>query len=459
MIREKPQVMPSSHSFIRSVGVLMSGTVIAHSITALALPVLSRLYSPADFSVLAVFSGLLSVLSVAACLRFDIAIPIPDNDTDAVNVLALALNSALLVSVLIAIPLLLMPETIANRLNQPILQPYLWLLPPSVLLAASSSALQSWFVRKKKFSLIASSRVSQSVGGTGTQVGLGFGGIAPLGLLVGYIMNTGAACIVLGYDLVRAKNRVLQTISLPRMRAMAVAHHRFPKYSTLESLSNSAAIQVPIIIIAAVAVGPEAGYLMMAISVMQAPMALVGVAVGQIYISQAPDEYRAGKLGDFTSEIVGRLLKAGIGPLLFAAIVSPVAFPFVFGEVWRQAGQLIVWMTPWFIMQFIASPISMALHVIGHQRTALYLQIFGLITRVATVWIVGALAVNWVAEAFAISGFVAYLAMLVVVLRAVSVRFEQLLQGVVKSLPHVLMWSVIGTGTVIVFHAIHRLIR
>ena len=57
--------------FLRAVLVLVGGTAFAHAITALALPILTRLYSPADFSTLAVFSSLLSIVAVAACFRFD----------------------------------------------------------------------------------------------------------------------------------------------------------------------------------------------------------------------------------------------------------------------------------------------------------------------------------------------------------------------------------------------------
>ena len=71
-----PAVAIAKNTFIRAVAVLVGGSAIAHGITAVALPVLTRLYTPADFSVLAVFSGILSVVSVAACLRFDIAVSI-----------------------------------------------------------------------------------------------------------------------------------------------------------------------------------------------------------------------------------------------------------------------------------------------------------------------------------------------------------------------------------------------
>ena len=67
----------SEGGFRHSVGVLVSGGVLAHGITALALIVITRLYTPADFSVLAVYGSLLTIISVLACLRFEVAIPLP----------------------------------------------------------------------------------------------------------------------------------------------------------------------------------------------------------------------------------------------------------------------------------------------------------------------------------------------------------------------------------------------
>ena len=456
---EDPPNKKKPVGLIRPVGILVSGTVIAHGISALAMPVISRLYSPADFSVLAVFSGILSVISVAACLRFDIAVTIPDNDTDAVNMLALALNSAVIVSVLLCIPSLLMAEKVSLLLNQPNLQPYLWLLPLGVLLAATYSAFQNWFVRQKQFRLIATSRVGQSFGAVSTQIALSFAFAAPLGLLVGYILNSGAACLVLGWNLFKAKDKLWKAISMHQMRAMAETYYRFPKYSTFEALGNSAAIQVPIVMIAAVSVGPEAGYLTMAMYVLQAPVALIGTAIAQVYLSRAPEENRAGQLGRFTADIFGKLLKTGTGPLLFAAIISPVTFPILLGEEWRRAGHLVVWMTPWFVMQFIAYPISMALHVSAKQRTALILQIFALITRVGVVWVFGSVAANWVSEAYAISGFAIYSVYAAVVLHAVSIKKRDLTRCFLESLPYLFAWVVFGYITTLGIDTIIRFFK
>lgn len=444
-------------SFVRSVGVLVGGTAFAHAITALALPILSRLYSPTDFSTLAVFAGLLSIISVAACLRFDVAVAIPESDADAINVLALALACAALVAGLVALLVLFIPQSLVVRLNQPLLAPYLWLLPLGVIVAASSSALQNWFIRKKAFGLIARSRIGQSAVGTGTQVGLGFTGLASLGLLTGYVMNTGAACLVLGYRLLQCERKMLRSITRQNMQSMFEAYDRFPKYSTLEALSNSAAIQVPIILIAGLALGPEAGYLMLAISVMQAPMALIGSAIGQVYLSQAPVEYRAGRLGLFTVDILAGLMKTGVGPILFAGIVSPTAFAIVFGPDWHRSGELVAWMTPWFLLQFLASPISMALHITNRQHVALVLQVFSMIFRVAAVYGASSYRPVYIAETYALSGAVVYLIYFLVVLRVVDVEISAFIRNTIKLTPIIFAWIMVGIFSLLGIDALRRI--
>lgn len=155
------------NSLIRSVGVLVGGSVIAHGITVLAVPVLSLLYSPADCNALAVFTNFLTTILVAACLRLAVAVTIPHRDTDAANLLALLLGCALVVALLVAAPVRLVPGQIAEWLNQAMLHSYLWPLSVGLLLAASYSTLQDRLVPKKSFGQIVGSREAQSAAAEG----------------------------------------------------------------------------------------------------------------------------------------------------------------------------------------------------------------------------------------------------------------------------------------------------
>ena len=66
--------------FARSTMTLASGTAIAQLLLVLAMPVLTRLYTPADYGALAVYSSTLTVLLVLASLRYEVAIPLPENE-------------------------------------------------------------------------------------------------------------------------------------------------------------------------------------------------------------------------------------------------------------------------------------------------------------------------------------------------------------------------------------------
>src|SRR5690606_18487778 len=133
--------------FVRSVGVLAGGTAFAQGLMVLALPLITRLYTPEDFSVLAVYVPILAMVSVIACLRLEVAIPLPEKDIDAANLLTLALLLSVIVSLTFGAALWLNTERFIGWVGQPALAPYLWLLPIGVWCASSYAALQYWCSR------------------------------------------------------------------------------------------------------------------------------------------------------------------------------------------------------------------------------------------------------------------------------------------------------------------------
>lgn len=429
---------------VRSVGVLVGGTAFAQALMVLALPLLTRLYTPDDFSVLAIYASLLGLIGTVACLRLDIAIPLPEQDEDAANILALALASATAVALLTGVLVFALGEEIAALVRRPDVVAYLWLLPIGVWFTGLYAGLQYWSTRKKQFPLIARTRMAQSIGAIGVQTSLGFASAGPIGLLLGQVVNSGAGIAGLARKLWRGEHAPFRAIGLRRMGATLREYQRFPKFSTLEAFANTGGIQIPIIIIAALAAGPEAGFLLLATRVMAAPMGLIGGAVAQVYLSKAPEENRAGRLATFTTGMIGGLFKTGVGPLIFAGIVSPFAFPIVFGAQWERAGEIVSFMTPWFVMQFVTSPVSMALHVLEHQLAAFHLQVFGLVLRVGAVVVAAALADTGIIEIYAASGFVFYLVYFVVVARVVGIRAADLVRECRAATAPLLFWTVLA---------------
>lgn len=320
----------------------------------------------------------------------------------------------------------------------------LWLLPVAAFSASASSALQSWFIRRRQFPALAQTRLLQSTASSGAQIGLGFLHFGPVGLLFDYVVNTVTACITLGVRLLQQDRHQSSQADAGRMAEAFRAYSRFPRYSTAEALFNNGSVHLPIILIALLAAGPEAGYITLAMTLLQAPMSLIGQAIGQVYLSRAADAHRAGDLAWVTADTITYLVKTGVGPLLAAGLIAPFVFEPIFGAGWHRAGGLITWMTPWFALQLLAVPIAMSLHVTRRQRLALSLQLFGLLVRVAVIVLASLWAPSRVAEAYALSGAVFYCAYLGVVLWVTGVDSRSFQRAFLAGWRYVLGWLALG---------------
>ena len=103
-----------------------------------------------------------------------------------------------------------------------------------------------------------------------------------------------------------------------------------------------------------------------------------------------------------------QLLKIGVIPLFVICLLAPSIVPLIFGKAWQRTGEMMLWMLPWFVMQFLVSPISMSLHITGNQKVALLLQIFGLGIRVGGMYLFSIFISNFMFEYYALSGFIFY---------------------------------------------------
>ncbi len=415
-----------ANKYISSVAVLVGGTASAQVIGIITLPFLTRIYGPEEFDIFAIFLSMLAVLSVSSCLRFEIAIPIPDSEDDAINLLALSLLSSTCFSFLLFIIAILVPESHFKNIFDDSFLPFLKWLPLGVWFICLFGIFQYWTIRCKKFTLLAKNRISQICVYVGIQIILGLYGFLTFGLVVGNIISNLFAAINLTINNGQALIDKAKCISYDSLKRTFGRYRNYPKYSTFEAFANSAAIEIPLLIIAALSIEPVAGYLLLATRILGAPISLLGNAVGQVYLSHAPEKLRHNQLADFTLSTLRSLVKIGFLPIFLFAILAPYIIPIVFGSDWAIAGEYIVLLFPWFFIQFLVSPISMALNITNSQRLAFILQVAGLVIRVSSILVVGSYANEFIIEAYAVSGYLFYLTYLVCVLRVLGVNISVL---------------------------------
>lgn len=416
-------VLPTNH-FARGVSILVAGTVGAQAIMMLAAPILTRLYTPQDFGLLAVYVALLSLVAVIASLRYELAIPLPADDNDAAALLVLCLLAVFAVAAISAVPILLYRNQIAHLLNTPRLADYLYLVPLGTLFSGIYSVLNCWAIRMKAFTSLASTKISQSVVAVGIQL-MG-ASLGPIALLLGQITGNVAGSISLIVSVLQQQWKLVTIVTLYDVSLAAHRYKRFPLFSTWSALFNTTGSQLPPILFAALFSPAAAGIYTLANFVF-VPIQLLGQAISNVFFSNAAQAQREGNLRPLVAGIHSRLSHIAMPPILVLLIAGPELFRLLFGPEWREAGVFVQWMAPWLYLVFITSPLSSLLDVFDRQATVMAFQGLLLIVRVAAIT-----AGAWIGDIttavafFALGGAACWFAYLVWIIRVSGNRWNEI---------------------------------
>jgi O-antigen/teichoic acid export membrane protein len=376
------RVLPKNR-FVRSVSVLAGGTVGGQALMVLAAPLLTRLYTPGDFGLLAVFVGLLSLISVVACMRYEIVIPLPAGDRDGAALFVLSLCSIAAVAVLGVLPLALWSSQIATLFGSPRLAGYLYLALAGAVLAGACNALYFWAIRGKAFSAIANGKLAQPAVTAALQ--LAGAGMGTLGLLIGQVAGYVAGAGLLALRIPRRQWTAIASVRGSDMARVGRRYKRAPLVSAWGALFNTAGWQLPPLLFAVLFDAITAGMYSLANRVLALPVQLIGQATASVFYSGAPAATRDGSLKALVAGIHGRLAHIGMAPLVVLMIAGPEIFSLLFGRDWRQAGVFAQWLAPWLYLVLITSPLSPLFEVLERQGAGLVFQAFELLVRVTAI--------------------------------------------------------------------------
>ncbi|MGD8450564.1 MAG: lipopolysaccharide biosynthesis protein [Phycisphaerae bacterium] len=375
--------------FARSVAVVGGGTGLGYGIVLAASPIVTRLYSPTDFGVFGVYMSIVAMALIVISWRYELAIPAPEDDNRAANVLVLALTLVVCMSAVIGVGLWLLGSVLLYWLDAPSLRPYLWLVPLNTLIGGFYGALQVWCVRKKSFAAIARSKLSQAVGAVVVQVGIGLFLLGPLGLLISHIVRWGGGSTTLGRAVWRGSAASLKQVSPKGVLDVARQYHRFPMFSMWSALLNNVSAQSPILLLSAFFGGTPVGWFVLTSQVLRTPLVFVGQAISQVFFSSASEASRKGQTAGITLRVFTGLMSIAAPYVALLMITAPEVFGLIFGRAWTMAGVFAQFLGPWLLIVFAATPVTSLVYVLERQRGDLVFQTCLLLGRVVVLTIGG----------------------------------------------------------------------
>jgi O-antigen/teichoic acid export membrane protein len=357
----------------KGVFVIGGGTALAQGIGIISTPIITRLYDPSDFGLLAIYSSVLTILLVIASLRYEYAIPVPKDSSRAANLLILCLMIITGVTGILCISFLLIGDRIAEMLDLQDLLPYLWLVLVGFLGAGIYQALNYWAIRQRDYPRITRTKINQSLGGSLSKILFGFLALGPLGLILGHIISNVAGIYTFTKAIIRKDRSTFRDISVTGIKSVAREYRSFPMYSAPATLLFAVSLQIPVFMLTVMYGLDVVGWYTLAHQMLALPVALISGSMAQAFYGEAAKSARERPetLRRLYLDTTKKLALIGIPLLGVIAIVAPWIFPIVFGGAWEEAGLFCLPLALVAVSQFIVTPTS-KLAVYGFNHWDLY---------------------------------------------------------------------------------------
>jgi O-antigen/teichoic acid export membrane protein len=343
--------------FARKVGLLASGTAAAQLITVLILPLLTRLFTPEQFGVLASYVAIIAIVNAVSGLRYEMAIPLAENEEQAFHLLVLSVLLVFAFAIITTAVVALIPEHVMP------LGGVKWLIPAGITAVGVYQALSYWALRQKAYIALAQTKFAQGIGRAVTQIGAGLLGAGAPGLVFGEVVGQSAGIMRLSWrDLVRFRLYGSRT-TRRSLKASAHTYREFPLMVTPGSLLNSAGLQAPTLLIAALYGPVVAGWYFAAQRIVSLPVQMISRAVGDAFFAEAPEMAKKdpAKLQQMFTTVSRNLLLGGLLPATMIVLTAPWVLPWLLGSEWQMSGTFLQLLTVAFLFALAYSPINFAI--------------------------------------------------------------------------------------------------
>lgn len=368
--------------FVRHILTLMTGTTIAQAIPLVVTPVLTRIYSPQDFGLFALYMSIIAILGVLATGRYELAIMLPEKDEDALNIVYISLIIALFISSITLIAIIIFNSEFAKFLGNSLISTWLYMAPLSVLFMGINQTFNYWNNRKKYYHHLGNSRITQSLSASFLQY---LGGMNIIfkngGLIIGYVIGQFMAAVFL--SLYFLKNRQNITLNCATLTSQLIHFKDYPLKSIPGAFIDALASWMPIFLLGFLYSPASAGIYLLTVKVINIPMAFIGAAFSQVYYRKASELSKTGSLYPFvlkTSIILSVIISL---PMIIIIIWGPELFTFVFDKKWLDAGKFSQLLGPMSIISFIYSCQSTLMMVANKLNYQIYF--FSILITVQTI--------------------------------------------------------------------------
>jgi len=177
--------------------------------------------------------------------------------------------------------------------------------------------------------------------------------------------------------------------AVPRVRSH---YGRLATATVVSHLLSTSAFAIPQIAVARLYGAEVLGQFALVLGTIFLPTALLGTAIGQVYYQRAAKQWAGGAtFATLWRDMAKKLLLIGVPVYAIVALLSEVAYPFVFGHQWHQAGEFAVWMSVAAFASLVSSPMDRTCLIVGAASYSILWSVYRVASTLVTIWLASAL--------------------------------------------------------------------
>jgi len=369
---------------VKNIMFLASGTALSQIVAYLLTPIITRLYTPEESAELGLYIRIISAGAAIATARYELALPVVKLDHHSFRLYHFALKITLYSSLSFLL-ILLYPLVFSKGISDVV---FYLSIPFGIALLAFQNLGANWSLRMKQFRVISFSKVVSSSIGNVLKVLFGLLNTGYIGLILGTVIGFIAGCFFFLRDFRKAKFNYQVRSAAPRNKLIAKYYIEFPKINLPHSLMDMGKELLIAAILWDIFGQREYGLFNHTYQMLRVPLVLIGSSIGQVFFQRCAEKINQGQnIFSEAKKSVLTLLLISIIPFVLVFIFGAEMFAFVFGEEWREAGLYAEIMAPWFMINFVTSPISSLPLILKKQTPFFVFAIFGSLLMVATLFL------------------------------------------------------------------------
>lgn len=372
-------------NFWKHVSSVFAGTLVAQSIPIVGSLFIARIFAPSEFGEFSTWLAIVTLVSVVVTLRLEAMLAIAEDGMDRTRAVFIVFVVTILMAILFFICVAgakFLPGVRHYLPDSPVL---LLTIVPAALCLALNQIWQTWAAAEGLYGKLNVMRLVQASTLVLVQIGAGLKYPTATSLVIGFVVATG---IAFAWSVKTMPRFIRGEFCSPvEFRKFFSRYKNFPLYALPADAINTAAGQLPILVVSYRFGNEVAGYLALTMRVLGAPIGLVGKAVLDVFKRYAIQSIQ--KTGNCRSLYVNTFMALVLASLVLIGgtiFLAEDIFRVAFGPEWLPAGRMAIWLLPMFALRMIASPLSYMAYLVERQHIDLLWQAALMVVTVVTLY-------------------------------------------------------------------------